>query len=368
MKIALDLRLAGPEQGGIGRYQEKLLEHLIQLDYGNQYLVLVSAKPKTSLPENFQIKICHYRWYSLSEQIFLPIILWRWHPDLVHFAHFNVPIFYRGKFIVTIHDLIMTKFPSRKSSTLNYFLFAIKRWAYHLTISSAVSRAKNIIAVSKFTAQDIINYFHLNEQQSQKIKIIYEGLSDLGKGQNVRTIDLPTKYFLYVGNAYPHKNLEFLIKTFKEFLLAYPNYYLLIVGSRSHFYNRLEQWAKSYLGNSSQQVLFPGFVADQDLICYYQQAQAYIFPSLYEGFGLPPLEAFSHRIPVLSSNSSCLPEILGSAALYFDPKSQADLLNKMEIIISNPDLKNKLVIGGLEQIKKYSWAKAATETLRLYQQ
>ncbi len=366
MKIVLDFRMFGPAFG-LGRYNQKLLEHLFLIDKENQYIVLMRQLPKDIVwPTNFQVKIVNVAWYGLAEQLVLPIVLYRLKPDLVHFPHFNVPILYRAKFIVTIHDLIMTKFPSRKTSTLNYFTFSFKRLAYQIIIKSAVKRAKNIIAVSNFTAQDIVNYFHLNKAQSQKIKVIYEGLSLINEKQDIKLLDLPEKYFLYVGNAYPHKNLEFLIKTFKDFLLTHPDFYLILVGNKNYFYKQLETWAKAYLASVSKRVIFAGFIDDNDLISYYRQAKAYIFPSLYEGFGLPALEAFQQQLPVLSSNSSCLPEVLGEAALYFDPNRAEELLEKMETIIKNQDLKNKLILAGQEQLKKYSWQQAAIDTLALY--
>lgn len=367
MKIVLDFRMFGPAFG-LGRYNQKLLEHLFLIDNKNQYIVLMRQIPSDiNWPKNFQAKIVNLPWYGLAEQLFLPIILYRLKPDLVHFPHFNVPILYRGKFIITIHDLIMTKFPSKKTSTLNHFTFIFKRFAYQLTIKSAIKRAKSIIAVSNFTAQDIIRYFHLNKQASQKIKVIYEGLSLTTELKNVKSIDLPAKYFLYVGNAYPHKNLEFLVKVFAEFLKTHPDYYLIIVGNKNYFYKRLENFTHSYLGAKSAQVIFTGFIADDNLTAYYRQAQAYIFPSLYEGFGLPALEAFDQGVPVLSSNASCLPEILGTAALYFDPTQSTELLKTMEQIINQTDLRNKLITAGKEQLKKYSWQQAARDTLNLYQ-
>ncbi|MFA5126471.1 MAG: glycosyltransferase family 1 protein [Patescibacteria group bacterium] len=366
MKIVIDARIYGPEFGGLGRYNQAFLENLSLQDHLNEYIVLLQEVPKDhNWPSNWQIKICTYHWYSWQEQVFLPLLLKRLKPDLVHFTHFNVPIFYRGKFIVTIHDLIMTKFPSQRASTLNRLMFKLKRIGYQLAIKQAVLKAQKIIAVSQFTARDIKEYFELTTQQAKKIAVIYEGVS-LVPAEGGAVTNLPKKFFLYVGNTYPHKNLEFLIKTFKDWLKIYPDYYLYLLGSRNYFYNRLEAWAKDFMAGQSDRVVFTGFVPDSELTHYYQAATAYIFPSLYEGFGLPPLEACAHGLPVLASQSSCLPEILAEAALYFDPKNQTDLLNKMEIIVKSNDLRARLKERGLEQIKKYSWQKMAFSIRELY--
>ena len=129
MKIVIDLRIFGLESGGLGRYNQKLFENLIVLDdRNNQYILLFKEKPDDlpPLPDNFKIKVCNCHWYTLKEQIILPFFLSKLKPDLVHFTHFNVPLFYKGKFIVTIHDLIMSRFPSRGASTLNRVLFFLK--------------------------------------------------------------------------------------------------------------------------------------------------------------------------------------------------------------------------------------------------
>lgn len=362
MRIVLDLRIFGPQHGGLGRYNQQLLLNLATFDLKNQYIILIKkiSSDLPDLPANFSWKVCPYHWYSLQEQIFLPFILKKLKPDLVHFPHFNVPIFYRGKFIVTIHDLIMTKFPSIRTSTLNRFVFIFKRLAYQLTIKSAITRADKIIAVSKFTAEDIKSYFHLNKNQAEKIKVVYEGLTPIKDTQEIND-DLPEKFFLYVGNAYPHKNLAFLIDVFQEFLKNHPDFYLVLVGTHNYFYQQLEKLAH-------QHVIFAGFIADKKLAAYYRQSQAYIFPSLYEGFGLPPLEALAHQTPVLSSSASCLPEILADAVVYFDPQNKEDLLNKMENIITDKDLTQQLKLSSESVLAKYSWEQMAQEIIKYYNQ
>jgi len=359
MRIVIDLRIFGTKPGGLGRYNQEFLRHLKKIDTQNEYILIFKEDPQIDLPDNFKIELCDCHWYTFKEQIVLPWLLYKLKPDLVHFTHFNVPIFYTGKFIVTIHDLIMTKFPSQKASTLRPFLFKLKYWFYRQVIRNAVKNSKKVIAVSKFTAKDIKEYFNLTKKESEKIKVIYEGISTYHSSEK-EAFQLPQNYFLYIGNAYPHKNLEFLIDTFNEFWKKHSEYYLILIGQNNYFYQKLAKYS------DCPNVIFKGYVEDDKLASYYKNAKAYIFPSLYEGFGLPPLEAMSYGLPVLSSNSSSLPEILGHSVLYFDPKDSSDLKNKMFEIIDNSDLRNSLIRAGYKQIEKYSWHKMSEEILEIY--
>jgi len=154
-----------------------------------------------------------------------------------------------------------------------------------------------------------------------------------------------------------------LIKTFKKFIKNYPDYYLVLAGKKDYFYKRL---INKYYNEIN--LIFPDFVEDKQLANYYQSAKAYIFPSKYEGFGLPPLEAMAKNLPVLSSSAGPMPEILQSAAKYFDPENTQQLLQLMKDIVEKNDLRQQLILAGSEQIKKYSWQKMAQETLDIYKE
>lgn len=367
MKIAIDLRMYGPQaSGGIGRYNQQLLKHLIAQDQNNQYVLIFKTQPTDlpKLPANFQVRIYNCQWYSFREQFIYPRWLKKLKVDLIHFTHFNVPLLYNQRFVVTIHDLIMTKFPSRRASRLNAFMFALKYFFYDKVMKHALSKAERIITVSRFGAEDLKAYYRLRGPAAAKVCTIYEGLTLADQLPSQPAPALPAKFFLYVGNAYPHKNLEFLVETFLQFLIKHPDFYLVIVGPPSYFYQRLKDFV--FKQKNSDHIIFPGFVSDGDLPHYYQKALAYVFPSLYEGFGLPPLEAMFYRLPVLASQSSCLPEILGEAALYFNPHEHQDLLTKMERIISDSKLRQELVTKGLRQSKKYSWSTMAKEIISVY--
>ncbi|MFH1388124.1 MAG: glycosyltransferase family 1 protein [Patescibacteria group bacterium] len=369
MTIGIDARFYGPKQKGLGRYVQKLVDNLEEIDSNNQFIIFLRRENwneyQPSNP-NFKKVLADYSWYSLQEQFFMPFKIRQEKVDLMHFPHFNVPIFYNQPFVITIHDLILKKFPTRRASTLGPVRYWLKNLAYDLVIKLAIKRAKKIIAVSEYTKKDILRYFDV---EANKIEVIYEGSPFPKVGPyfaepwqrfgKIRSDLYSCPYLLYVGNAYPHKNLERLISAFKGLIKEKKNLKLVLVGELDYFYQRLQKI-------SPAQVIFTDFVSDQELVNLYQNASLYVFPSLCEGFGLPSLEAMAHNLPVVCSNSSCLPEILGQAAIYFDPENTDDMIDKIKKVFQDKELQEKLVLRGQETIKKYSWQKMAKETLEVY--
>ena len=183
---------------------------------------------------------------------------------------------------------------------------------------------------------------------------------------------LGSNFLLYVGNAYPHKNLEKLLDVFLLLYEKRPDVKLILVGKSDYFYERLKQYAKSLnlwqKENLNSPVVFPGYVPDSQLEVLYQEAKVYIFPSLYEGFGLPPLEAMAKGCPVLSSDRACLPEVLGTAAIYFNPQDKSDFLAKINLVINDNELREQMKEKGIEQSKLYSWWECANKTFNIYKE
>lgn len=376
MRIGIDARFFGPKQKGLGRYVQKLVENLEKVDLNNQYVIFLRRENWGEYqPNNPNSKkvLADYRWYSLPEQILMPIKIWQAKIDLMHYPHFNVPIFCLKPFVVTIHDLVLRKFPTRRTSTLNPFLYWLKNLAYRLVVYSAIKRAKKIIAVSNYTKKDILKYFKV---KPEKIEVVYEGTparrdSPLGTVLESGTVpkglslpNLPKPYLLYVGNAYPHKNLERLILAFQKLTEDKQiDCRLVLVGELDYFYQRLRKMSSVV---PSGRIIFTDFVSDLDLNILYQNASLYVFPSLGEGFGLPPLEAMAFGLPVVCSKATCLPEILGRAALYFDPENTEEMAEKIKQVLKSQKLQDKLIDHGFKRIQKYQWSKMAQETLRIY--
>jgi glycosyltransferase involved in cell wall biosynthesis len=371
MRIGIDARFYGPYGKGLGRYTQKLITHLEKIDQHNEYFILMGQENWDDYqPANphFKKVLADYRWYTLAEQIGMPRIITRLKLDVMHFTHFNVPLFYRGKFVVTIHDLILTKYPTERATTLGPLLYALKHKGYEVVIKRAIRRAVKIIAVSQYTKQDIINHFHT---PAEKIVVTHEAVDppqkiDAGGAAVLLRLQIRRPYILYVGNVYPHKNAEGLLRAFQSVLRQKPECSLVLVGKEDYFFKRIKQEASNL--NLLDHVLFPGYVSDADLPYIYAHAALYVFPSFYEGFGLPALEACSYGIPVVSSNASCLPEILGDAAVYFDPHDTDEMAGAMLRVLDDQGIVSKLKLLGLQRVAQFSWEKMAHETLDLYQQ
>lgn len=387
IKLAIDARFYGPLGKGLGRYTQEIVDNIIKISQADEsnpfeFIIFLSADNFDEFVSNDpavrKVRL-NFRWYSLAEQIFFPWRLIREKVDLVHFPHFNVPLLTTKPFIVTIHDLILTRFPTRRASTLSPAMYFLKNLAYRLVIFTAIKRARQIISVSQFTKNDIVQKFGVKES---KITVTYEGVANLSHGHDslfvakmadqevLSKYNINHQFLLYVGNAYPHKNLESLIRTFIEIRKEKPDLRLVLVGKDDYFYKRIKEYAASHnlwqVSNINSPVIFPGYVPDRQLEIMYQRAAAYVFPSFYEGFGLPPLEAMAKGCPVLCSNQSSLPEVLGEAALYFDPYQESDFVAKAKLILDNQGLRQSLVEKGYQQAKLYNWWECARETLDVY--
>ena len=373
MKILIDARFLGTPTG-IGRYIENLVLEFEKQDNDNEYIVLVGKEGRNKWePKNpkFKKRFLSVRWYTFREQFSLLRILKEEKPNLAHFPHWNICYFWKGPFVVTIHDLILLEFPTRRASTLGATLYWVKyKILFPLVLRKAIYKSRKIIVPSNYVKQDITKNFPKVNQE--KIKVIYEGISLINTKPEASNpkLQFPNHPFLlYVGNVLPHKNLEFLIRVFKKLKAAGEPIYtkdlkLMLVGESSYFYDRLKNYVKK-LGLLDE-VIFTGRITDEELAAFYKNARAYVFPSLLEGFGLPPLEAMANGLPVIAADSSCLPEILGNAAMYFNPKNDQELMLKIQEILGNNSLRNELIAKGHAQIMKYSWNETARKTLKAY--
>ncbi len=373
MRIGIDARFYGSVGKGLGRYTEKLIAHLERLDTENEYVVFLRRENFDEYrPGNprFRKRLAHYQWYGFAEQFGFCRMLYRERLDLMHFPHFNVPLLYLRPFAVTIHDLILVHYPTIRNSTRPSWFYRMKFLAYRFVIASAIRRARSIITVSRFTENDLLRHYPFSRG---KITVTYEATDDkcavLGREEEERFLgrlgllknDIIRPYVLYVGNAYPHKNLERLTRWAK----AFPELLFVLVGKEDYFYARLKRKVEA---DRIPNVLFAGFVPDRELGTLYRHGQAYVFPSLYEGFGLPPLEAMSYGLPVLSSDRGSLPEILGRAALFFDPEDQASFVQGLKTILGDRRLREELVRTGYGRLRYFSWDEMADRTLRIYRE
>ena len=362
MRIGIDARLFGLKHRGLGRYVQNLVEGLVEYDRQNDYVIFLTTENfdsfKTANPK-VQKVLLNARWYSLKEQFVVPYILNKYRLDLVHFPHFNAPLFYRKKFMVTIHDLIIDHFPDSRATTLPLFLYKFKLLFYRLIVKHAVSRADKMIVPSGYVKQDLINLYH---PKTEKIQVIHEGyfINQSNELADLKKFNLTKPYLIYVGAAYPHKNLERLIEAFSR-LNSNDKYQLVLVGRIDYFYQKLIKQVKD------RNVIFTGQVSDAELKELYRQAKVCVVPSLYEGFGFPGLEAQANGTPVVSADTSCLPEILGDSVVYFSPTEENQLKEKVLKVLNDQSLAENLIKKGYANILRFSLDKMIKQTFELYQ-
>ena len=367
MRIGIDARFFGPAQTGIGRYVERLVTHLERFDQHNEYVVFL-RRPAwlTWEPTNHRWSkvLADERWYSVREQVTLPHIFHKAKLDLLHVPHFNVPLRYRGRYIVTIHDLILDQFPTERASTLGPLLFRAKFFAYQSVIRQAIWRSQAIITVSEHSKQDLIQRFGV---KPDKITVTYESVDPMHEPVPLTSLTergIQQPYILHVGNSYPHKNLERFLQGVKIAHQRGQKFQTVFVGKRDYFSQRLERLA---MAEEISNVLFFGFASEAELAGLYQHAQAYFFPSMSEGFGLPGLEAMQAGVPLFASRATCLPEVFANAAHYFDPQNPADMADSIENALHDTLERQRLVQAGHERLKDFSWAEMAKQTLSLYE-
>jgi len=393
MKIAIDARLYGLENAGIGRYIMNLINQIEKIDKENKYFILLRKKYFNQLKfknKNLKKILADYPHYSFEEQIFLPLQLIKIKPDLVHFPHFNVPIFWWEKYVVTIHDLIKHQSRGSQTTTRLPVFYWFKYLNYKILVWLAVKKAQKIITPSNFWKEELIKRYKL---QSQKVVVTYEGVDkkfqilppsggtppkavanslpcrQAGKFQINSKSKILNKYkikkpfLVYAGSLYPHKNVGVLVGAVKK-LNEKRRLYLVVVCSRNIFYERFLEKVKKL--KAKDYVNFVGFVPDEELVAIYQQAEAFVFPSLVEGFGLPGLEAMACGLPVLASDIPVFREVYRNGALYFNPFSVDDLVEKIKKIIEDRSLRESLGLKAKKLVYLYSWEKMAKKTIKIY--
>lgn len=360
-KILIDARLYGPTHTGIGRYTKNLLLALKNNSEFKKYhwtLLIYSElfnQIKKDLGDSFTYIPTNIRHYSLSEQLFLPFILYRAAPNLTHFTHFNKPLIYFKKSVITIHDLIKHLSRGPSTTTRHQLIYWPKYFAY-LVLTYIIIKTNQIIVPSNFWRNYIISHFRKNPKN---ISTIYEAADPIFSPK-IHSANPPQNYIIYTGNLYPHKNIEVILYALKNL----PDIKLKIISSQQLFKKQIIKTIKKL--NIQNQVEFMGYLPDSDFPNIYSKALALVHPSFLEGFSLTGLEAMSLNCPVISSNQSCLPEIYQDSVLYFDPRQPQQLTRQIKILQKNPKIRQDLIRKGHLQVKKFSWDKTAQMTLDIY--
>ena len=373
--IAIDARFfatAGP-----GRYTKAIIEHLEKIDNTNKYVIFLRRtgySAYTPKNENFKKVLADYPWYSWSEQILFLAKILKYKPDLLYVPHFNIPVFYPGKLVTAIPDLIMHIFSTEAGTTLWKPYFRFKKLVYKFVVLFAVLRTYKNICPSQDVKDDFIKYYPFVDRN--KFIVSNEGIDpDLLKEPSEKFIkntlnkyNVETPYLLYVSSMYEHKNVERLVSAFKILVEEY-NYKgnLVLIGKKDKFAQRVLDLIRDM--NLEDRIIMPGmqsFVTDEEVTAFRKASDLYVFPSLKEGFSLTPLEAQYYEIPCVISDIPCHREIYGDSVAYFNPLKTDDIASTINNVLRDKTIQRDLIKKGKENIKKYDWINTAKDTLKVF--
>jgi glycosyltransferase involved in cell wall biosynthesis len=373
MHIGIDAHAIGAQQGGNETYIRNLIKSLAEVDGENRYTIYLANARAAALWrdgfanqfKNFSVRLLPPPTPLVRVPVFLAYELFRRPVDVLH-VQYTAPPFCRVPVVVTIHDLAFEHLPetfTRRGS------FQLK-----LTVRRTAKKAARIATVSEYSRQDLLRTYHL---PPEKVTVTYNGIephftpqpkSPGESGEIRQRFGIARDFLLAVGSLQPRKNLVRLIRAYAKLRNENENFtrQLVIVGRKLWLADEIfaevkkQQWADD--------VILTGYVADEDLPALYRSASAFVYPSLFEGFGLPPLEAMACGAPVVTSDTSSLPEVAGDAALLIDPRDEQSLVNALIEVVNNEPLRARLREKGIAQAGKFTWREAAEKTLRLYRE
>jgi glycosyltransferase involved in cell wall biosynthesis len=363
MRVAIDTRKV--HDFGIGTYIRNLLRQLARIDRETEY-VLLCHEPDlgiaAQLGPNFRTVRESSPNYSLREQFRIPWVLRRERPDVYHAPHYVLPPGVLCRSVVTIHDCIHLMFPQYLPNRAAFAYARASMWA-------AVHRSDRILTVSAASKRDILRLFDV---PPEKVVVVYNAIDEHFSAEpspehvsRVRErYQLDHQFVLYVGNIKPHKNLVRLIEAFSRLRQDHGDIKLLIIGDEISKLPALRRAVHSH--KLHKHVRFLGYLKDDTLTVLYRLASVFVFPSLYEGFGLPPLEAMASGTPVVTSNLSSLPEVTGDAAVLVDPYDVGSIEHGIRRVLDDPALAEDLRRKGLRRAREFSWERSVEDTLRVY--
>jgi glycosyltransferase involved in cell wall biosynthesis len=373
VRIAIDIRRM--TDFGVGTYTRNIVRALARLDRNNEYMLLGSSEKIAEigpLPENFRGQPFDKNDTSVSGYLECRNLLQRMRCDLVHIPHlFWAPRSLPCRYVVTVHDLLEHMYRTHDRSSL--------RRSMHFQLTGRVLRhADRIFAVSKFTKSEIEKIFGI---PASRIQVIYNAIDERFLGGHATEQDrqvlaerylINQDFLLYAGRISPHKNVVRIIEAFSALKAAlekegkFPGLKLIIIGDELSKHPDLRRTV--IRGGVQNDVRFMGFVPIEVLRIFYDAAKVFVFPSLYEGFGLPPVEAMAHGTPVVTSNTSSLPEVVGSAAVLVNPENVFEIMRALHRVLVDQVLREKLKQRGYAQAQKFSWDASAEQLIAAYEE
>lgn len=371
MIIAIDATIIREEITGTGFYITNLINGLIKIDNSNTYYIFGDEKflKRHLKTEKNNFKIVHKRFKNriirvLWEYFILPLELKKLKVEILHSPNYITPLMKLGfKVILTIHDLTFLLFADKYPVT--------KRLLFGRMINIYIKISDKIIAVSENTKKDILRFFTIPEN---KISVTYESypeyyneyIDSKNAKEHLKKYGIKKEFILYVGMIEPRKNILALLKAFiqldKELDLD-----LVIVGKKGWYYSEIENFIASVeIEKLNNNIIFTGYIHEDELKYFYRSALVFVYPSLYEGFGLPPLQAMACGVPVITSNISSLPEVVGEAAVQINPESITEIVKNVKLVYNNKDFREILIEKGLKRAKLFNLEKIAENTLNIY--
>lgn len=359
---------------GIGTYIRNLIRALAELDSESRYILISHASDEPELgelPPNFEIALYERKDTRITEHLAFPVYLRRFWADLYHIPLNVVSLFMPKPYVVTVHDMSSLLFDDGRSERKRFRLYQFRR---------GLERADRVIAVSNATMRDINDLFGI---RGSKVRRIYNapdprfldaagGIPSDLLASTLERYQIRRPFLLYVGTIRPQKNIPRLVEAFAVLrgeLESHPLYNdlrLIIIGDEISRHPAVRRTVIQT--RMEQAVRFLGFVPFATLRVFYAAASAFVFPSLYEGFGLPPLEAMACGTPVVTSNVSSLPEVVGDAALQVNPENVFDIARGIREVLLDEELRAELIRKGFQQIRKFSWERTAREVLEVYRE
>ena len=371
LRIGIDGRAIYKAIDGIGRYSLNLIRKLAAIDHTNQYFIFKNPEIKENIADaaNFHEVVVGFHHLSLRTVLCLPRVTKRFALDVFHAPFFVCPMWGVKNVVLTVHDIMALTFPSffggrnRLKEKAAFF--------YHrLFVPLSIQRARKIIAVSNSTKLALMESLKV---AADRISVTYEAVDDRFEVDCARKdveafrvrLGLPQEYLLYVGNMKPYKNFT-LIASALEILKKRMGlrHKLVVAGKKDRFFPAVYEDLKNR--NLLDDVVFVGYVGDDELPWLFKNAAVFLFPSLCEGFGLPPLEAMSQGVPTIVSHASSLPEVVADGALLVDPHSPEDLAGAILKVLKDVDLRSRLSQRGIERSRAFSWETMARQTLAIY--
>lgn len=347
--IVIDARI---RPASTGRPVDRMLEYLPTIDSTTRYTVLVKPDDNwTSTAKNINVVACPYRMYSFNplNQLRYAWQLYRLRPDLVYFTLTGQqPLGYFGRQITLTHDLTMYEFV--RAGRLPMWAHRLRMTGYRLLMWAAHRKARHIIVPSDYVSASLAAFHPFT---AKKITRIYESSEPPIIDTATPLAGVGKRFILHVGSPFPHKNIERLIKAFEQLYASDSSLQLVLAGKREFFFEKLQILIDASPARDA--IVVPGFVSDSELKWLYENAACYALPSESEGFGLPGLEAMAHGCPLASSNATCLPEIYGDAAAYFDPHDTQAMAKVIGLVISDTKLRDRLIKSGHVRLRRYSW-------------